>query len=183
MSIPKSSLYMTLYAAALALCPACGSDNIGSHVQDGTSAEGHSDGGHTNAMGDEAAVADADVVPCGDDYPGVMEGMTTQVGDLTVKLVSAELMPARQHVDNDWVLEVSDAAGQPVSDFEVANPRAYMSVHNHYGVPEPTVEEVAEPGQFKLDNIRFRMRGPWEVMFQLAQGEAQEMASIQICVE
>lgn len=180
MSILKNSFSLTFCAAALALSPACGDEGAEDEGHVHGDAGEHGDDAHA---GHEPDGMEGEEVPCTDDYPAVSEGMTTQVGDLTVKLVSADPEKARQHVNNDWVLEVTDAAGEPVSDFEVLNPVAYMSVHGHYGLPAPTAAEVAEPGQFKLDNIRFRMRGPWEVMFQLAQGETQEMATIQICVE
>jgi len=121
--------------------------------------------------------------PCGPTYPDVSEGLTARAGDLTVKLLSADLKPARQFVKNDWVLQVLDGADAPVEDFEVADAVSYMAVHNHYGTPDPVVEKLGEPGQFKLDDIRFRMRGPWDVIFQLTHAGKSTMTTFKICVE
>lgn len=172
MSIPaRRVLFLACCCAWFGLVAACDDDHP--HTHDGS------------LSGDSGAEDsdDEDEVPCTEDFPGARPGLSAAAGELTVKLVSADPPTARQYVNNDWVLEVLDGEQNPVDDFTVSDPVSFMRVHSHYGTPDPTVQSESEPGEFKLDNIRFRMRGPWEVNFQLEHGGKRSPVSIKVCVE
>jgi YtkA-like len=142
---------------------------------------GHHDHGHTDGG---AHGGEEEEVPCTAENPAYEPGMSMQAGELTITLLSAEPAPPRQKLANDWTLEISDGDGAPLESATISNAESYMPVHNHYGTRRPRVQEQAEPGQYLLDNIDFRMPGPWEVVFdvQPAAGETQTVR-FKICVE
>jgi hypothetical protein len=181
MSIRNRALSLMLCAAALA--PVGCSDDVG---DDDTSANdgalGAPDGGHDDVHHD--AHMEYEEVRCEATHPGLKPGLSVMAGDLTVRVVSHDPeRAARQKVKNDWVLEVVDGSGAPVTDVEGTSATAFMQVHGHYGLPAPVIVKLPEPGRFKLDNINFSMRGPWEVSFSMQRGEAKPNAKFSICVE
>ncbi len=136
---------------------------------------------------DHDAAADTDAnedAPCDASYPSFTPGMSVQAGALTVKLQSVNPEPPRQRMKNDWVLQVVDAAGAPVSGATLANGSSYMPVHRHGGRTKPTSSVGSEPGSVLLNDIDFIMRGPWQVIFDVQQnGATVGTATLQICVE
>lgn len=165
-----------------------GCDALTKDDEDQGSEEGHNSadgGGHdpdADTADDEAT--DERDAPCTSDYPRFEPDLSVTAGDLTVRVVSVAPEPPRQKTPNDWVVQLEDAAGEPVDGATLSNPASYMEVHRHYGKTPPVVQVQKKPGQFKLDNIDFKMRGPWEVLFdvELESGEKQPV-SIKICVE
>lgn len=73
---------------------------------------------------------------------------------------------------HQWVLTVTDAAGEPVNDARIRISGG-MPAHDH-GLPtEPRVVEALGDGRYLLDGVRFHMHGAWEVVMQLeADGKA-----------
>jgi hypothetical protein len=135
-----------------------------------------SDGGMhgTGEMGD---------APCPPNFPRISPAVT-KVGDLTIKVVALSPRPPRQKVFNDWELEITDATGAPVVGAQLTNTNSWMEVHRHPGDRQPVVQPLAAPGHYKLDNIDFTMRGPWEVQFDLqAPGGKLLPVAIKACVE
>lgn len=122
---------------------------------------------------------------CGPTHPHYRAGLQIGAGKLTVKVLSAEPAPPRQRVPNAWVVEVSDANGKPLEGARVSNADTFMAIHNHSGATVPRIEKLIEPGRWKLDGLDFKMRGPWEVLFEVTpQGAAESThAMINVCVE
>lgn len=166
---------------ALLLAPlGCSDDGDDpSQTTDAAHAGGHDAGGHSGHDED---------VPCNPaTHVGLMPGLSFPVGNpggMTVRILSSDPMRARQKVRNDWVVEVLDASGAPVTDVEATAASAWMEVHMHFGLPAPKIMKQPEPGRFLLDNINFSMRGPWDVQLTLQRGEARpETAKLSICVD
>ncbi|MDB4987814.1 MAG: hypothetical protein JWN04_2992 [Myxococcaceae bacterium] len=138
---------------------------------------------------DAGPEADADPndeseVPCPPDFPQYSAGMTTTVGDLTVRLLSASPAPPRQLVQNNWLIELVHADQTPATDAIVANADSYMPVHRHHGSTQPVVLPDATAGRVQINAINFRMRGPWQVNFNVTPaGGTAAIATFQVCVQ
>jgi hypothetical protein len=126
---------------------------------------------------------DEELVPCGADYPVFSNGMTAKADDLTVNLLSVSPEPPRQQTPNNWLLEVVDATGAPVSGAEIDAPDSYMPAHGHHGRTQPKVVAQTQPGRVQLSAIDFKMRGPWQVNFDVVSGGKSTLATFQICVQ
>ena len=78
---------------------------------------------------------------------------------------------------HSWVLHVTDAAGEPVTG-AVIEVSGGMPEHDH-GLPTaPRVTEELGEGSYRLDGVRFHMRGYWEMTFTITAGEAQDTVVI-----
>lgn len=152
-----------------------GMQHGGSHELDGGSHAGHADGGMQHGG----------MAKCSAAYPLYRPGLSRKVGDYTIELVSAVPAPPRQQVPNDWVMRVLDAAGQPLAGAKIDNADTFMSVHGHGGAFDPIIEPGAGPGEWKLIDLDFTMRGPWEVSFDLIPAGATRpvLVVFNICVE
>lgn len=173
---PHSRFFALVLGASL-VSFGCGEDTSGAETDsshDGADAhQGHHD------AGDEE-----EEVPCTGAYKPFSQGMTTKAGDLTVRLVSVSPEPPRQQTPNNWLLEVVDAAGAPVSGVAIENPDSWMEVHKHHGRTQPKVVPQADPGKVQLSAIDFKMRGPWQVNFDVVvAGGKPAAASFSICVQ
>lgn len=153
---------------------------------------GCGDASDTNHVHDDASLNpegqvnedDESAVPCTDSHPELSPGLSTTKEGLTLKVVSGEPTGARKKVRNDWILELVDESGAPVTDATFTGPKSYMQAHDHPGLPAPMIVDVAEAGRVKLDNINFSMRGPWEVYVSVERGEkAPVVFQINVCVE
>jgi len=153
------------------------------------------DGGMAHAMADHAHAADAGMhahdgdmpmgdTPCTATHPRYRPGLSVKVADLTIVATSMVPAPPRQRVPNDWILQLFDASGSPVTDATIENAYSWMIAHGHGGSTRPGIIPQPTPGQFKLDNIDFKMRGPWEVLFTVTRPGAKEaLVTFNICVE
>jgi hypothetical protein len=144
----------------------------------------HADGSVENAP--DAGSDDEEAEPCTPEYPDFKQGISATAGDLTVRLLSIDPTPPRQLMNNDWTIEVVDAAGAPVDDVEITDPRSYMPAHMHGGRKVPVLVKLDKPGQFKLDNIDFRMTGPWQVLMLVKRASdtaSAKQAALQLCVK
>ena len=141
------------------------------------------DGMHGHDMGDGGMSESGDAI-CPDTMPRGAPAVT-KVGNYTVKVVSLSPRPPRQKVQNDWEVEITDDTGAPVVGARLLNPVSWMEVHLHNGKRPPVVQPLETPGHYKFDNIDFSMRGPWEVLFDLApQGVDKPVrVSLKVCVE
>jgi len=169
--------YGFVLCAALSLGAGCSSDD-GADESEHT---GHDD--EDESGDDESALEDA---PCTDAYPTYTAGaLTAEAGELTVRLVSANPAPPGQKRANDFTVEVLNADGTPAAGATIVKADSWMPVHNHGGRTKPTVEKLAAPGQFLLDDIDFRMLGPWQVRMDVrAEGETSvSQAILQLCVQ
>jgi hypothetical protein len=141
------------------------------------------DGGEGGQLHDGGA--EDEPVPCTDSYPRFRTGLSVAAGDLTVRLLSIDPQPPRQKRDNDWVLEVVDAAGMPVVEATIVDVDTWMDVHNHGGRWAPDVAPAGEPGRIALSRLDFKMAGPWRVRFgvRASASAAVLRTSLPICVE
>ena len=174
---------MTLGALLLSGVSACGesdSEPCARHPEDHEGAHCDAHGEHDT---DTVPTGEPKRVPCGPDYPSVREGLAAELSQGSLQLVSADLVPARQQVNNDWVVELLDPQGEPLANAQVRSARSFMEVHNHYGAPDPKVRPRDQVGQFDLDDLRFRMPGPWDVIVTIAEGEQTVKATLRVCVE
>lgn len=145
-----------------------GSDDAGRDPTDGQHSGGH---------------ADDDPVPCPPTHVGLKPGLEAVQGDLKLRIVGSDPEFARQKMRNDWDVEVLDATGAAVADATGEGATAFMAVHGHYGLPHPTIVPMSG-GRFKVDNIWFSMRGPWEVTIKVKRPNAAETAfELRVCVE
>ena len=163
--------------AALSVGAGCSSDD----GADESEHIGHDDEG--DDADDESALEDA---PCTDAYPTYEPGaLTAEAGDLTVRLVSANPAPPGQKRANDFTVEILNADGTPAERATIVNADSWMPAHNHGGRTEPDVEKLDAPGRFLLDDIDFRMLGPWQVRMDVrAEGETSvTKAILQLCVQ
>lgn len=130
-----------------------------------------------------AADSVSDDALCGPTYPDYAPGMSVKVGTLTAALHSVRPTPPRQKVPNDWSIEIRDESGKPIPDVSLSNPDSFMPVHNHHGRTPPSIATLPEPGRAQLKAIDFRMRGPWQVLFDVERAGAKVgTATFQICV-
>ncbi|MDB4971806.1 MAG: hypothetical protein JWN48_147 [Myxococcaceae bacterium] len=136
---------------------------------------------------DAAAADDLDEdedVPCTPDFPDYSDGMTAKAGDLTVRLLHVSPEPPRQQTPNTWVIEIVQADQTPALDATVSNADSYMPVHRHHGITRPVVQAGAAPGQTKISAINFKMRGPWQVNFDVTPaGGKPIITTFQVCVQ
>lgn len=80
---------------------------------------------------------------------------------------------------HQWVLTVTDAAGEPVDDARL-RVSGGMPAHDH-GLPtEPRVVEALGDGRYLLDGMRFHMHGAWEIVVQLETGGRSDTVVINL---
>jgi hypothetical protein len=180
MSTLHRLLVRTLCCAALLSlgCDDGGGDDDTDHHDDASSDADHPDGhvGHDDE--------DEKPVPCTDAHPALAPGLSDTRGDLTLKLVSGDPTRARKDVRNDWIVELVDGSGAPVTNATFTRARSHMEVHDHPGLPAPTLADEAGPGRKKLDNIIFTMRGPWEVYVTVEPEGARPVTfQLNVCVD
>ncbi len=86
---------------------------------------------------------------------------------------SPDSTPLELQKIHSWTLELRDADGEPVRDARVAV-QGGMPAHQH-GLP--TVPEVAgevEPGRYRVDGIKFSMKGLWVFRLQVWAGSLSD---------
>ncbi|ANM32152.1 hypothetical protein ABI59_08415 [Acidobacteria bacterium Mor1] len=82
---------------------------------------------------------------------------------------SPDSTPIELQQIHSWTLELRDGDGAPVRDARIAI-QGGMPAHQH-GLP--TVPEVAgevEPGRYRVDGIKFSMKGLWVFRLQVWAG-------------
>jgi hypothetical protein len=176
----------------------CG-DDAPATDKDLDSADGHSPehDGHTaehdagDETGHDAHPDDTDLgeddepAPCTEAYPDFRPGLSAKGQSFTVRLLTIAPEPPRQKMDNDWTIELVDADGAALEGATIVAADSWMPVHQHGGRKRPTIMPLAQSGQFKLDNIDFRMLGPWQVRVDVktTADATQERVALQLCVK
>jgi len=75
----------------------------------------------------------------------------------------SELEPITINQIHNWVLHIETPAGDPVSGAKISVSGG-MPMHNH-GLPtNPKVTTDLGRGKYKLEGLRFHMRGYWELI-------------------
>ena len=104
------------------------------------------------------------------------ESWVSDAGHFKVSFVS-ELDPLTINKIHSWVLHVEDDNGEAITDAEISV-NGGMPEHNH-GLP--TVPEVAatlENGDYKIEGMRFHMRGYWEIRILIDGGTISDSVTI-----
>jgi hypothetical protein len=80
---------------------------------------------------------------------------------------------------HSWILHVENEAGEPVEGAEI-EVEGGMPAHDH-GLPTvPRVTEDLGDGNYRLDGVRFHMRGLWQMYFTIRTGDAEETVVISL---
>ncbi len=80
---------------------------------------------------------------------------------MTIRLVSSSPSPPSRY-ENDWVVEVVDAAGAPLAGAELEI-KMFMPDHGHFSsIPVVITEDAATPGRYQANPNLF-MPGIWEI--------------------
>ncbi len=105
-------------------------------------------------------------------YAAGMVGNAEGQSSLKVKLASADPAPPARF-DNDWTIQVLDAADNPVDGVTVTV-LPFMPDHGH-GTSPVVVSAGTEPMTHDLSAISFWMPGLWQVHVHLNDGDTHEV--------
>jgi hypothetical protein len=120
---------------------------------------------------------------CDGDYllyePGLV--VPTDEGSFDLTFVAATPEPPDEG-DNDWVLQVSDAAGDPVEADVVVTP--WMPAHGH-GVSPPDYfsRSTGVDGEVAIDTFDLIMPGTWEFRILVTAAGTDDTAAPSFCIE
>lgn len=114
--------------------------------------------------------------PCSIAGADADESWVSDSGFFTVTFRS-ELQPLTINQIHSWILHVEDSNGNPVTNAEITV-NGGMPEHNH-GLPTaPQVNETSEDGDYKVEGMRFHMRGYWEIRIQIDVGDRRDSVMI-----
>lgn len=104
------------------------------------------------------------------------ESWTSDEGRFTVSFES-ELQPLSINKIHSWILHVADSSGNAISNAQLVVTGG-MPEHNH-GLPtSPAVTASLDDGDYKVDGIRFHMRGYWEIRVSIDTGTEHDDVTI-----
>lgn len=90
---------------------------------------------------------------------------------------TSELDPITINEIHAWTLHVETADGEPVAnaDIEISGG---MPAHNH-GLPtRPQVTEYLGHGDYRVEGMRFHMRGQWEISVMISARPGRDVCRI-----
>jgi hypothetical protein len=144
------------------------------------------DPNHRTSHDHDGGADAAEFEGCPESTPVFEVGMSTpgRAGRIMAVLRDASDLPPARYF-NDWTLAFTDAAGAPLEDVDVVKARAYMRVHDQYGLPDPSVARRAvEPAAFDFKRLNLFMRGPWEVQLSLrSESAGEDDVVVDVCVD
>ena len=80
---------------------------------------------------------------------------------------------------HEWILHLEDANGEPVDGAELSIAGG-MPEHNH-GLPtSPRVTENTGGGAYRLQGIRFHMKGNWQIIISIFDGPTADRVVIDL---
>jgi len=89
----------------------------------------------------------------------------------------SELQPLVINTIHTWILHVEDSDGNAIADANITVTGG-MPEHNH-GLPTaPQVTATLEDGDFKVEGMRFHMRGYWEIRVAIDVGGKRDSVMI-----
>ncbi|MBT8099101.1 MAG: FixH family protein [Gammaproteobacteria bacterium] len=92
---------------------------------------------------------------------------------------TASLDPIPINKMHEWILHLEDANGAPVDGAELSFAGG-MPEHNH-GLPtSPRVTENAGGGNYRLQGIRFHMKGNWQIIISIFDGPSVDRIVINL---
>lgn len=105
-----------------------------------------------------------------------VESWTSDDGHFTVSFES-ELQPLAINKIHSWILHIVDSNGETISNAQLVVSGG-MPQHNH-GLPtSPAVTAALEDGDYKLEGMRFHMRGYWEIRVSIDTGTERDEVTI-----
>jgi hypothetical protein len=113
-------------------------------------------------------------------YTANLEKMGTS-GLVKFTLVKADPGPPVKGSDNTWTVQISDAAGQPMGDAEIAI-KGIMPDHGHGWSTVPTITKNAD-GTFTFDKMNMFMHGIWNITFTVTTPSVTDFAVYSFCIE
>ena len=97
-------------------------------------------------------------------------------GQFTVSFES-ELQPLTINKIHSWILHVADSDGNAISNAQLVVTGG-MPEHNH-GLPtSPAVTASLDDGNYKVEGMRFHMRGYWEIRVSIDTGTEHDDVTI-----
>ena len=104
------------------------------------------------------------------------ESWVSDAGHFTVSFES-ELQPLAINKIHSWVLHIEDSDGKAISGARI-KVNGGMPEHNH-GLPtSPGVTATLEDGNYKVEGMRFHMRGNWEIRILIDIGTERDSVTI-----
>lgn len=107
-----------------------------------------------------------------------LEPKTTEGGLFTVSAVS-QLDPVVINETHSWTLHIETAAGEPVTDAEIAV-EGGMPEHNHGFPTTPRVTENLGDGNYLLEGVRFNMGGGWVMTIQISSSDQSDTVTFEL---
>jgi hypothetical protein len=138
------------------------------------------------------------VLGCGDDAGGDGElrcdqetradqyapGMIATGDDGVFRIVLVESLPGPpEKGDNQFTLEVLEAASDTAVPSATLSVTPFMPDHNHGTPITPIVSDGASPGEFQVDRINLWMPGLWEVQIGVSAGPSEDRVVFAFCIE
>ena len=94
---------------------------------------------------------------------------------------TSSLDPIEINRMHEWMLHVETADGEPVED-AVISVDGGMPAHNH-GLPtQPRVTEYLGNGDYRVQGLRFQMRGTWQVSFEIREGGRGDTVTFELAL-
>ena len=87
---------------------------------------------------------------------------------LQVTLLTLDPAPPQLYT-NDWVVEIKDQNGQPMTDASGLVVEPYMPEHGHGARTPPVLVPLDTPGQFDVTEMSLHMKGTWDIRFMRAE--------------
>lgn len=92
---------------------------------------------------------------------------------------TSALAPIQINEIHAWTLHVETADGAPVADADVTL-EGGMPVHDH-GLPtHPRVTEYLGDGDYRVEGMRFHMRGEWEISVTIRAAPGRDVCRISL---
>jgi hypothetical protein len=89
----------------------------------------------------------------------------------------SELQPLTINKIHNWILHVEDGAGNSIANASITV-EGGMPEHNH-GLPTaPAVTAMLEDGDYRVEGIRFHMRGYWEIRVSIGVDDKRDNVTI-----
>lgn len=93
----------------------------------------------------------------------------------------SDLQPIVINRMHRWVLSVADKNGEPVTGATLIVTGG-MPAHNH-GLPTaPRVTGEVAPGRYRLEGLRFHMRGEWQIEISIEARKLRDVAVIPLTI-
>lgn len=87
---------------------------------------------------------------------------------LQVTLLTLDPAPPQLYT-NDWVVEIKDQNGQPITDASGLVVEPFMPEHSHGARTPPVLVPLDTPGQFEVTEMSLHMKGTWDIRFMRAE--------------